>query len=335
MMVELEVLKDKEVWDELLTLSSHATIFHEWEWLKIAEKHSKWAFYPLVCFKGMEPVFVLPTFYKKLKTLNLIFSPPPGLAIPYLGPLIPNDASLKRSIVEHNYRSSLKAISEFLDSFNADYTRIFTPPNFSDVRPFKWNGFTAEPFYSYAIDLGRSREELWMSIEKKLRQNVKKAKRQNFEIYEGGVRELKEVVKLVNKRYDEQNRKADVNLEYLEDIYRAFRENVRVVVVEKDGEIITGIIDLVYRDCVSSWIGNPKVSVAGTYPNDLLNWHVIEKAHEEGFRRYEIIGANTERLTEFKVRYNPDTMLYFLLSKKNLKATLANGIYSFLGGYLK
>ncbi|ADC66056.1 conserved hypothetical protein [Ferroglobus placidus DSM 10642] len=334
-MVELKTVEDGTLWDELVNSSSFATIFHEWKWLKAAEKHSGWKFYPVVCYKGMEPVSLFPVFYKRLKSINLVFSPPPKLAIPYLGPLILNDRNLRSSIVEYNYRRSIKALDEFFRELNADFVRIFTPPGLVDVRPFKWNNYKADPFYSYVIDLNRSSEELWMSIEKKLRQNIKKAKKVGFDIYEGGVRELKKVIELVNLRYSEQNKSSDVNVEYLLEIYNALSEKVKVVVVEFEGEVVTGIIDLAYRDKVSSWIGNPKVTVSGTYPNDLLNWHVIEKAQTSGYKKYEIIGANTERLSEFKVRYNPDLWLYFVVVKKNAKASIASTFYTMFGGKSK
>ena len=334
-MIEVRVLEDKDLWNELIRLSTHATIFHEWDWLKEAEKHSGWRLFPLVCYKGMEPVCLLPVFYKKIKSLNLVFSPPPKLAIPYLGMLILNNSELKNSIIESNYRRSIGALNEFFKELNSDFVRIFTPPNFIDMRPFKWDGYSTEPFYSYAINLDRSREDLWMSLEKKLRQNIKKAKKQGFEIYEGGRRELKKVVELVNLRYSEQNRSSDVNLEYLLEVYGIFKDNVKVVVVDYEGEILTGIIDLAYRDRISSWIGNPKVTVSGTYPNDLLNWHVIENAQKRGYKKYEIIGANTERLSEFKARYNPDLWIYFLVAKKNLKGSIASALYSVVGERFK
>jgi len=334
-LIKLEVVNDGYLWGELIGSSPYTTIFHEWRWLKVAEKHSGCELYCIAGYKGMEPVAVIPVFLKKAYGIKFAFSPPPSLAIPYLGLLILDYDVLKSSTVEFNYRQFLKVLDGFLrNELKADYIRIFSPPDLVDARPFKWAGYTVDPFYSYLIRLNRSLDELWMSLEKKLRQNIKKTRKLNFEMSEGGQKELEKVVELVNLRYRDQNRRAKVNPEYLKEVYRQFEENISVFVVEYEGEVVTGIVDLSYRNTVSSWIGNPKTTVSGYYPNDLLNWYALERAHRNGFVKYEIIGANTERLAEFKSKYNPDLRLYFLASKLGRKARVADYVYRIAGGNL-
>ena len=336
MAVEIDLVRNAEEWNDFVQTSGNATIFHEWDWLRIAEEFSKSKLYPLAGYKGSEPVVIMPVFVRRSGGFRLAFSPPPHLAIPYMGPLVLNDTTLKTSIIEYNYRYFVRAFDEFVSNeINADYTRITTPPGIIDVRPFKWRKYESEPFYSYIINLKRSNDEIWMSLEKKLRQNVKKAGKLNFEIYRGGLKELMKVIDLVNSRYAEQNREPDVDPDYLKSIYGTFEDKVRVYVVEYESEIVTGIVDLAYRKTASSWIGNPKVTVSGTYPNDLLNWHVIRDSLNEGFEYYEIIGANTERLTEFKTRYNPGLNIYFMVTKAGVTARMAERFYRIFKSGLK
>jgi hypothetical protein len=50
---------------------------------------------------------------------------------------------------------------------------------------------------------------------------------------------------------------------------------------------------------------------------DLLQWKIIEWAHEKGIRRCEITGANMPSISYFKSRYNFDLALFYVVRKKS------------------
>ena len=58
-------IAEKKEWDEIVENSSHGTIFHRWDFLKVMEKHTKkriirtqlkGKFIPLIAYNGTEPV---------------------------------------------------------------------------------------------------------------------------------------------------------------------------------------------------------------------------------------------------------------------------------------
>ena len=104
-MIEIRVILEEEAgeWDDLVNKSPQGSIFHTWRWLKIVEKHTNSKLYPLIGMKGNTPIGIFPIFFKK-KSLNMVFSPPPGSAIPYLGPAIVNYNALKQSKRESIYK---------------------------------------------------------------------------------------------------------------------------------------------------------------------------------------------------------------------------------------
>ena len=87
MNIEIREIKEDETWqwDDIVKNSPYGTIFHTLKWLKIVEKHTKNKLYPLIGFKGKEIIGIFPVFYQKRGPLRMIFSPPPKVAMPYLG----------------------------------------------------------------------------------------------------------------------------------------------------------------------------------------------------------------------------------------------------------
>ena len=64
-----------------------------------------------------------------------------------------------------------------------------------------------------------------------------------------------------------------------------FNDNITVFVTLIEGEIVTGLIDLHYRDTLYSWIGNPKPRMPiSPSPNDLMAWEIIRYGCEQKYK---------------------------------------------------
>ncbi len=191
--VELKVAKeDDELWDRLVESSPHGTIFHRWKWLKIAEKHTNSKLYPLIGYKGAEPVGVIPLFYQKKPFLKMVFSPPPHTAIPYLGPALVDYNKLKQTKKETNFVEFQRQVDEFItEELKANYTYISLPPVLLDPRPFQWTSYEVEPAYGYIMDLSNGVDYIWhKNCDRKLRQNIERVRRRVIYVEEGYREEL-------------------------------------------------------------------------------------------------------------------------------------------------
>ncbi|MDF2954391.1 MAG: Acetyltransferase involved in cellulose biosynthesis [Candidatus Alkanophagales archaeon MCA70_species_2] len=334
--VELKVAReeDAELWDRLVESSPHGTIFHTWKWLKIVEKHTNSKLYPIIGYKGTEPVALIPLFYQKKFVLRMVFSPPPHAAVPFLGLLMVNYDQLKQNKKESNLIEFQKELDYFLrDEIRANYVNIVHPPNFIDVRPFIWSGYNVVPNFNYSFDLSIGKEKLWENLKKHTRKNIKKAS-ENLEISKGAKEDLRMIYSQLEKRYQEQGRKLKTRLEYLEDIYDCFKECMYIIVAEMNGEVVGGLINLVYKDQICSWVGNAKTRIKGIYPNDLLIWESIMYGCTNGYKVFYEIGANTERLAQYKANFNPDLSLNFAIKKSSRVSKIAENIYSQLRNFL-
>ena len=198
MTIELKVASDRdaEKWDNIVETSPHGTIFHKWNWLKIAEKYTKSKLYPIIGYKGDSPIGIFPLFYFRKILLKSVFSPPPHTAMPYLGPVMTNYDELKQDKKEMNSIEFQKRIDEFInEKLNANYVYVSLPPGLLDTRQFKWNNYQVEPEFGYIMDISKGAEYVWNKLfSRKLRQDINRAVRRGVTIEEGHKEELEEVL---------------------------------------------------------------------------------------------------------------------------------------------
>lgn len=321
MTIEIKIASEKEAeeWDKLVDSSPHGTIFHTWKWLKIAEKHTNSKLYPIIGYKGTTPIGIFPLFYQKKVFLKMVFSPPPHTAIPSLGPALVDYDKLKQSKKETNFVEFQKQVDEFInEELKANYIYSSLSPGLLDPRPFKWTGYEVEPAYGYIMDLSNGVEYLWQkNCDRKLRQDIDRARRREISVEEGGKEELEVIYGLMVDRYAEQDRIVTVPKDYLLELYDSFSGSLKIFVAKYEGEIVTGLIDVYYKDGIASWVGNPRPRVKmSPSPNDLLNWEAIKYACEHGFKYYETIGAaGDERLHGYYSKFNPELLVQFSVKR--------------------
>jgi len=314
--IEVATEGDLEVWYQVLRTSSHSTIFHTWDWLKIMEKYTNTKLYPLVGYKGTTPIGIYPLFYLKKKMTKLVFSPPPKTLLLYLGPVISNYEKLKQSRRETLFMEFQRSIDEFIMSeLNSNYIRIRTPPGLLDFRPLKWAGYNIEPHLTYIIDLKSGLDSVWENFNRKLRVAIEKTRREGIKVELGNSSDLEYLRKAICDRFREQGFKVSKNYykNYLEQLYRKYYpNNMKIFVAKYKTEDVGGFILLHYKDRATLWIGIPKTSLKGVYPNDLAQWEAIKWAYENGFKYYEIMGAGENpRLRHYKAKFNPEIFLWW------------------------
>jgi lipid II:glycine glycyltransferase (peptidoglycan interpeptide bridge formation enzyme) len=226
---------------------------------------------------------------------------------------------LKQSKKETNFVEFQREVDEFInEELKANYISISLPPGLLDPRPFQWTGYHIEPAYGYVMDLSSGFEYIWQKkFDKKLRNDIERAIRRGILIEEGGKKELEAIYDLMVDRYAEQNKRVNVPKEYLLELYDNFTENIKIFVAKYEEKIVTGVINVCYKNKIASWIGNPRPRVKMfPSPNDLLKWVEIKYACEYGMKYYEQIGtAGDERLYSYYSKINPELLVRFSAKK--------------------
>jgi len=331
MSITLEITKDKELWNKLVEKSPHGTLFHTWKFLKIVEKHTNSKLYPIIGMKGTTPVGIYPLFLQKKFFLRLVFSPPPHVAVPYLGPAFIDYDKLKQSKKESIFVEFQEEVDEFLEyELSADYVSVYTPPNLPDSRPFRWSNYNIAPLYGYITKLNKDYNHIWKKLKKNLRRSIKKTKeRGNVTISDGSKHELNILYELLTERYRVQGKVVKVSKDYLIDVFNLLHpNNMEIVIATYNNEIVTGVINLLYKSRLSSWIGSPKPNLMGIGVTDLVHWEIIKNACKRGLKEYEEVGAGTERLCKYKSKFNPELFVHFSCKRYiSIKSNLAESLY--------
>jgi hypothetical protein len=330
-MVELREMKPDELknWDKLVDQSQNSTLFHTLKGLKIAEKHLNCRLYPLIGLKGEEIVMIFPIFFRKKGIAKMVLSPPPRGGIPYLGPSLVMDKGFKRSKMEEMFMTFTEKFDLFIKKeLKPNYTSITTNPGVTDVRKFKWLGYSIEPMYTYIIDLQLGEEKLWNGFRSSLRRDIKKADKK-VQVVEGKKEDLDFIYEAMIRRYEEQQMAYPPSKGYYEDLFEAFYpESLRLLVAEIDGRKIGGIVLICYKDTVYFWAGLPRPKEVESVPiNEFIQWETIKWAQNKGYKYYDLIGANTPRLCQFKQKYNPKLEMYYRIKKATFAGRIMENVY--------
>lgn len=322
----IEIINDKELWDKFVDESQYGLLFHKWNFLKIIEKHSNYKLLSYGIYKGDELVSIFPLFIKKFHALKLIFSPPPKTGVPYLGFLTNKKFYSSKQDIKENY------LNIVADEFNNEilkhspnYIYISMPPNFLDIRSFKWNNFNVSTNFTYAINLDNSIEFIWNDFKKELRKQIKQAEESNFKLVDSY--EISGFYEMERKRYEEQGRKIPlISKRYLEDLLKAYPENLKLYYLNDSSsdDAIGALITHEYKRFIL-WMGNTKIKKS--YGNEYIIWELIKRAKKEKYQKFEIIGANNKNLCQFKAKFNPSLEINFNLNKKDNLGKIGEWFY--------
>ena len=329
----LDKAKEK-VWKDLVISSPQGTIFHTLEWLKLAAEQSRAEFLPCMLYKGTQLVAIYPVFIQQQGPVLLALSPPSRSYMLYLGPVIADYETLKQDKKESTYIQ----IQEEMDNFifktkGCRYARIRSSPGLYDSRPFRWSGYTVEPYYTYRIDLTNGVDAVWERFDRKLRGEINKAVRDGVTVRIGDKDDLEYIHDSLYARYRQQGLRPVNYKKYLLALYETFsRDNMKIFVAEYQGQSIGGTINLFYKDIMYLWVGIPKSDLAGISPNALIQWEAIKWAYEHGLKLYEEMDAGDDpRLRHFKSKYNPELVIWYSATKySSLVYQAGEKIFNFL-----
>lgn len=306
MSVEIRPIEDRDRWDELVGRSPHGTPFHLSGFLDVQAEWADATPSLLAGYVGEEPVGLLPFLRMEKGPLTALVSPAPDLKVSYGGPLLLNFEKLKRRKAERRHHDLVEAGMAYVDDeLSPNFVHVRTTTQYDDVRPFVWNDFEASPGYTYVVDLTGGADALMDAFSTDARRAVRNGTPEDFEIREGGEEVVERIVEQVRSRHAELDESYPVTAAYALDVYRALPEGVvRPYAAIVDGAFVGGTITLQFGETAYAWQGSAK-SDADASVNDLLKWRGMTDAIDAGVTRYDLVGANVPRISEYKAKFAP------------------------------
>lgn len=321
-----ELLEDRGQWDEFVEESPDGMLFHRWDFLKIVERHTGYRLLPLGVRRGNELVCVFPLFFRSLKGLNMVFSPPPGACVPYLGPAFsPEYHSLRQKRKEGYLNGAFEDVSRELVKLAPNYISVSAVPGFDDVRPFMWAGYDIGINYTYYLDLSRPLDKILDSFDPDCRKKIRTGDKYGLRIVQ--THDVETFYAITLDRFSSRGMGSPIlSPGYLLDLLDAFPDNVKMYFAYAGDEIVSIALNCTYKGSLMFWLGeiNLRKDIPG---NELLKWEFIRQAKQQGLREVELEGAGLKHLCLYKSKFNPSLRQTFVASKKDPLGAAAEWAY--------
>ena len=330
-------------------------VFHRPEALEVLDRHFDGELIPLAGYKGDRVVGLFPAFVTERAVGRAVLSPPPGMAVPRLGPVL-NPASPKRRKRERLNREFTTAVLDAVHpnqtvgdalasigingvpepfdgvSTTATLFRVVCNAAYGDPRPFAWDDFTLEPQFTYRLALdGREADDLLDGFSRSLRREIRSGEELDVAVHREGVDGLRAVYEHTRRRYEEQDEALGLGWKYVHDLWTALDERARVYVARENDIYRGGIVVLYSDDTAYFWLGGNRVDVDGVSVNSVLHWRIIrdliEDPPNESIDGYDLVGANTERISRYKAKFGADLVPYYVIESNGVGISVAKRAY--------
>lgn len=319
-------------WSDALP-SSGTEVFHAPAALSAVETHSDGELRLYGGFKGEQPVALLPVFVEEKAIGRVVTSPPPSMGIPRLGPLLLTESPKQRKKETVNEGFARGILDDLAVDARSTLFRMICPRAFPDPRPYQWNHLQVTPAFTYVLDLdGADVDTMMDPFSRSLRNEMRDRETSDITITVEGMDAAEEICNSVNEYFDAQGERSPADWPFVHDLLSTLSARHRVYVARaRDGSYYSGIIVLYSDDTAYFWLGGITATHEGVSVNSLLHRTVIEDIIDDpqldSITRYDLVGANTERLCQYKGKFSGALVPYYVVESTGLEMKLAKGAY--------
>ncbi len=185
---------------------------------------------------------------------------------------------------------------------------LILPPPITDVRPFQWARWDVSPLYTFQLTIDDPERCLsgWSEGARRVFSRTK----DRFHLESSQASEH-DIVRMCLAAYDRHNKRAPLSSDKLEGlVLRQVRRRQAICYTVHEHEKKE-------PDAGVAVLGSPPDAyywVAGSIPGPamtVLVGKLMFALSEKGFQRFDLVGANTPSIAEFKRRLNPTLVSYF------------------------
>ncbi|WP_331233289.1 GNAT family N-acetyltransferase [Natronorarus salvus] len=322
---------DMAEWRRLLP-DRGVEVFHTPAALSVVEEYATGELQLLAARRGEQPVGLFAAVVRETPLGSAVLSPPPGLGIPRLGPVLTPTSPKQRKRERAAERFAEGVIEHFGVDSPRTLFRVHCTPEYPDPRPFAWAGFDVGHAFTYALDVTAPLEDIRAGFSKSLRREIDDADDLGIEV----TREAGEVARAIYEdtaaRYEARGDTLALGWEYVRDLLSALGDRARVYVARTpEGAYLGGITVLYGPDRAYFWQGGVAESYEGTGVNGSIHWRIVADLATdpelEGVETYDLVGANTRRLCRYKAKFSAPLVAYPTVESNGVAMALAKRTY--------
>lgn len=289
MQTKLLKYQDCKDWDRFVVNHSAATFYHLSGWKHVIEKSfGHRTFYLMAKEKGRIQG-VLPLVHLKSWLFGSIFC-----SMPYLnfGGLCANTVEAEKQLIEKS--------RQILEKCNGDYLELRHASKSNHHLPFKTHKV------SMTLELDPDPEKLWSNFKSKHRTNIRRAEKHGLVIRSGRMDLLADFYKIISIGWRDLGTPL-YSYRFFEHIVEEFNDQIEIFIVYKDHRPIATAFNGRYKETVEGMWTYALREHIKLQTNNFLYWKMIEKACQDGFKRYHL-GRSTSNsgATDFKKKWNAE-----------------------------
>ncbi len=182
------------------------------------------------------------------------------------------------------------------------------PVPFQDVRAFQWNGWKVAPRYTFRLDIVPD-VNATASWSESTRRNFRKHAA-GYRLDETGA-SARRITALWHQSYSRHARQTPVTLDEATTLIKSLNQSdVRLFSLTKkdEHEPCAGLVLLIEGNEAYYWLAGAEPGPSMT----VLIGKVISVLGRDGYSVLDFVGANTPSIAEFKRRFNPTLVPYFV-----------------------
>lgn len=231
-------------------------------------------------------------------------------------------------ILNNNELAADLILKEFVKQFSKS-SIIILIRNYNDTailkESFKKNGFIYEDHLNIIVDLTKSEDELWKSVNSKRRNEIRKSRKEDLKfVIKDDFISLKIGYEILTKIYNKVGIPLP-SLSMFEDILNNSNENIGLkmfCVILKD-EIIGIMFALCFHNTIYDWYSGAKKEYYIKYPNDFLHWEVFLWGKLNGYKIFDFGGAGKPNIPygvrDYKIKFGGELVNYGRYIRVNKK----------------
>jgi CelD/BcsL family acetyltransferase involved in cellulose biosynthesis len=300
--VRLLAVESASDWDQACGAFPMATAFHRYDFLESVAPSVGCEFVPLRVLSAGRPVGIAPLMVKRIGPVCTINWVP----FPYLGPLVPDallPATLSALRVEGRRRRAVCHQQSF--SGRTDHGQV--------------NDFASSTDRTFVVPLsGRSDSDLLAAMQKKRREEIRRAQRAGFEIGPAQIQDFQHVDAWLGQVFGAQGLSSTYRAGAVEQVFRALTDapGCCFLVARRDNRTVGVVVALATAQRAFGWLVAIDPRYRSDHPQALLTWRVLQWARDAGVAELDLVGAPNEGIATYKRRFGAHERPYTVLLRQ-------------------
>jgi FemAB-related protein (PEP-CTERM system-associated) len=255
--------QDKREWDEYVHDSPQACLFHLAGWKDVMEETFGLQSHYLLAKEGNQILGLLPLLQVKSRLSGHYFTSMPGA-------ICTPDEEIAQALYGR--------AQELVTASGAQYLIL------RDSR-HRWSlpGLaTAEDHCTLVVKLHEDPEQIWMGVDRRVRQSTKKAIKSNVEVL-SGPEHLQSLYPIYSRAMREMGTPT-LGLAFFRNVLRQFPAHFTVMMVRHDRRVLGGGFVAYFKDTIYNTWGGMLRQYYDLRPNYILYWETLRYGCENGFQ---------------------------------------------------